>query len=146
MRSPLALIAIALVLAALATACGPAPTPTPTPSGLRQVAMGVAFDIGVGEGVEVSGQGVTLHLAAVPADSRCPASVTCVWAGEAALAIGLTTRELSRDVTLTVSAEGVGAVEVSGYRVRALALEPYPQEPGVIPQADYRATLVVERP
>jgi hypothetical protein len=136
----------ALLCMLLLAACGPAATPTPTPTGLRQVVLGVPFDIRVGEGVEVSGQGVTLHLAGVPADSRCPVSAVCVWAGEAALAIGFTTRELSRDVSLTVSAEGVGEVEVSGYRVRAMALEPYPQEPGVIPQADYVASLVVERP
>ncbi len=83
------LAVLCFLAAGLLAGCGasdtptpPAADPTPTP-GLRQVSVGPAFTLGVGEQVELAGQQVLITFEGVTADSRCAVDVVCVRAGEA---------------------------------------------------------------
>jgi len=91
----------ALLVAALVGACqqpavatsAPAPTePGPaTESGL--------LVLGVGQSAEI-GPATTLRFNRIVSDSRCPADVQCVWAGEVRIALTLTSPAGSADFEL----------------------------------------------
>ena len=49
----------------------------------------VEFELSVGETARLEDQDISIHFKAVTADSRCPSDVTCVWAGDAELALRL---------------------------------------------------------
>ena len=81
----------------------------------------------------------------VPADSRCPAMMECVWAGDAAVAIGVS---LGMGPTFPDTLHtnlDPRSVPFGGYTIALVELKPYPQLPGSIPPGDYAATFRIER-
>jgi len=57
------------------------------PSGPVRVPLDQDFTLRVGDSVEVAGAGFIVSFVSVPADSRCPATVQCVWQGDGAVAV-----------------------------------------------------------
>ncbi len=98
----------------------------------------------VGQEVRVDSV-LRLGFAAVVGDSRCPATVQCVWAGdgEARMWAGVGSHPPSPFVLHTT--QGARSFDVGGYRVTLLNLSPYPQVPGPIPADAYAIQLRVER-
>ncbi len=86
MIRPMSVLRVAAVaLFATAGACSASILPG-DPSG--QVAIPVPADsVALRLGTDVPVGGVWLTLTSVPADSRCPQGVQCVWAGDAVAAI-----------------------------------------------------------
>jgi hypothetical protein len=83
-------------------------------------------------------------------DSRCPIDslALCVWEGRADAGLRLNVHDFTR--TDTVSAAGLSnaavfdSTEFSGYKVKLLAIEPYPTAANSpIPKEDYKLKLLV---
>lgn len=104
-------------------------------------------ELAVGQSVNVSRAGgggpvdLTVTFEAVTGDSRCPADVVCVWAGDAAVRLQLS-GEATGSLVLHTPTEVVGPRSgVAGrFRVELLELTPEPHTTRVRPPA-YRVTL-----
>ena len=127
--------AAALMLAA----CGK-PT-APGIAGQVQLPSPVEVWLTIGGSV-VADSTLRVTFVAVPADSRCPSSVVCVWQGDAAVAI---TSEyvgggaIAHD-TIHLNVEP-RSVQVGGYHVALLLLGPEPFNTNPIPADEYAARL-----
>ena len=83
--------------------------------------------------------GITVRPLAVIEDSRCPASVQCVWAGRVRISAeisGVGTRELTLGESTTVGGGTLVLVDV----------RPSKRTPDAIPPRDYEFTFRFERP
>ena len=80
-------------------------------------------------------------------DSRCPASVTCVWQGNGAIRLDITTGRGAQSVTLNTAGASTFPREASaaGYTFTLLQLDPQRQTTDAIPSQQYRATIRVTR-
>lgn len=153
LRRVLALTAVVLGTAITPTACAEDPVragPDLEAASQDQAVSpgpGEPFTLRVDQTVEVEGTGLSIRLLAVLDDSRCPADVTCVWAGDAVVAVEVALGGERRAYGLHVNpgtATGPGEADVGAYRVVLLGLAPAPLAGVPIPQAGYVATLRVE--
>jgi len=106
-------------------------------------AVGNEFRLDFGEAVSVPVAELWLHFVDVVEDSRCPARVQCVWAGDAAIAIEIASNLADGDsVTDTLHTTlDPKSVAVGGYLLQLVQVDPYPIVPGDIPLERYRITL-----
>lgn len=140
-------MAVLLLTAVLPTGCGEEPVGTRADLVAASPGPGQPFTIRVDETVEIDGTGLSIRLLAVLEDSRCPVDVTCVWAGDAVVALEIALGEARRAYGLHTNpgtATGPGEADVGGYRVVVVGLEPAPLAGVPIPQARYVATLRVD--
>ena len=119
--------------------------PAPPASRVKRVELNQEFEIRAGENVWVGNDGLMVNFSRVAEDSRCPQGVTCVWAGNAKVALRLT-KGRSRAAWLNLNT-GLDPKESSyrGYQVKLVKLDPYPQQGRGIRKRDYVATLLVSR-
>jgi hypothetical protein len=117
-----------------------------TPPVAVQLAEGVAdttFALAVGQEARLGI--LRLAFTGVTEDSRCPSDVVCVWAGNAAVEIGVSFGmgpTIRYVLNTTVDPK---SVDVGGYRITLVALQPYPVSTGPIPPASYLATFRLQR-
>lgn len=142
--SPMVPLALLLALAGTATACASDGGTRPSPGS----EYGAPFVVGVGDTLAIGGDGLTLRFEGVSNDSRCPTDVTCIWEGEALVA--LRAQAPSQDArTLELRVLGGGGSEAAEYAgrfvVQVTKLEPAPVSTSQIPAGAYKATLVVTR-
>ena len=142
------LLTLAVVLFAGSEPFGEASTSRPSAGVAQQrFVLDEEFALRVGQTAELAaGTGVRLTFEAVRGDSRCPVGVSCIWAGDAVVAMtvhdtdgGPTTIELHTNVRF--DAEAV----LDGYVVRLVRLSPTPRVDATIEVDQYEATLVVDR-
>lgn len=109
------------------------------------VAPGSEMTLAVGESRRVDPGGLDVRFAAVTADSRCPRSVRCVWAGDGAVRLDVTRGEESATVTVHTSGgrDMPSEADALGHRFTLVELAPYPDTPQSIEPDEYRATVVV---
>lgn len=97
--------------------------------------LGQPFRIMEGDTAILEPDGARLHFVDVLEDSRCPVDVTCIWLGQAILAMKLTVgRRSPVEFTLTGFVEASGlddsqpylTADTLGYRITLLGLDPYP--------------------
>ncbi len=109
------------------------PMPTPMPMPMPNVHR---VEIGLGGSVQLPDQGIGISFDEVVEDSRCPANVVCVWAGEAVIELTVTKADTSAVVRLSlepgspikspwvrVTSSQPGSEDIS---IRLTSLEPYP--------------------
>lgn len=132
-----------LVLALALVGCSGSREPNAVTDTLAQVTSPDEFWLAMGDEVRVDGI-LRVGFAGVPADSRCPTSVVCVWQGDAAAEIhyGLGMGPSYPD-TLHTALEPHGAT-FGGYRITLLDVGPYPQTTDPIPPDEYAIRLRVE--
>lgn len=146
---------IALLLSLLAGAMGggvtppprPTPTATATPTSTPFTPDGrpgqeALLRPGERAVFEADGERLEVLFVGVAADSRCSVDVTCIWAGEARVAldfVGLMSWEG------TLSGDRGASVIVAGWIVRVTDLEPAPRSDRPIAPGDYEARIVVTR-
>ena len=138
------IVAAALVAGSCAGPTDAPVTPGPDEDGSGRVA--IAIDVGLAVGQEVRVNSVLrLGVAGVPTDSRCPSSVACFSAGDAAVEVrhAVGTGALLLD-TLHTNV-GPRAVTVEGFRITLVTVRPYPTDLTPIPLAEYQAQLRIER-
>ena len=118
------------------------------PHSKGQTQVGRPFKLMAGRQVTLKGERLRIKFAALEGDSRCPKNVTCVWAGNAAVRLEVSTRgSSSTSVTLNTAGTSslAGEQEYHGYKVRLLELKPYPQSAQKIAAGDYTVTLLVSK-
>ncbi len=115
---------------------------------MQVVRLNRPFSLRTGQQVTVKGERLRIKFEAVEEDSRCPANVTCVWAGNGAVRLEFSISHRDRkSLTLNTakSTTLVGERQYHGYKVRLLGLNPYPQSDQKIGASDYVVTLLVSK-
>ncbi len=108
-----------------------------------QVQLGHGFDIAFGQEVQVQGTGLTIRFVAIRDDSRCPLDVQCVWAGNAIVALVLSSPGAApAEVVLNTTVEPKLAT-YAGHTVTLTNLKPFPRSGTAIEGSAYVATLEV---
>ena len=132
----------------LLAACGneastPIRTSTLSPeSGMRQVEGTDPFTIDAGESVQVTMASMVLAFEGVNQDSRCPSDVTCVTAGNAALALSASADEVE-SVSFVVTLGGDATEDFRGHTITVLSLSPHPVSTSTIEPHEYQASMTV---
>jgi len=106
-------------------------------------AVGNEFSLDFGEAATVPEAELWLHFVDVVEDSRCPLRVLCVWEGDAAIAIEISSN-LADGPSVTDTLHTTldpKSVTIFGYVLQLVRVDPYPRFPGVIPPERYRITL-----
>lgn len=115
-------------------------TATPAPR------LGSPFKLNAGRQVTVAR--LRIKFAAVTADSRCPSDVTCVWAGNAAVRLDVSTnRSNGRSLTLNTghTSSLTNEAQYQGYDLTLVDLSPYPRSDRQTAAGDYVVTLLVSK-
>ncbi len=102
--------------------------------------LGEAFTLTVGTTATFKDEPLQLRFINVPADSRCPEGVVCVWAGDAAVRIQFT-ESVDTLHTMHIPSE----VTRGAYTVRMLQLDPYPKHGVPRDTSAYAARFVVTK-
>lgn len=143
-----AVLAAAGALTLAACASGGTLTEPVTPSGQQGTIQvtGDTLPVTTTRAVETR-DGVRVSLRRVEQDSRCPTNATCVWEGDAAVALRFERQGTTTDVTLHTSPRiGATSVVVGGVEFRLFGLTPYPVAGQPMPEAGaYTAFLVMKR-
>jgi len=121
-----------IVASAVTVACSDGPT----------APLDHDFTIGVGETAHISGTDLSLKFVVVTEDSRCPATVECVWAGNGQIQVAASSGGQTSTLYFN-TAQGPNEIVTGGYRVRLTALLPARSGFAPIPAGSYRATFVV---
>lgn len=110
------------------------------PSGPSDVPLGREFTLKPGETASIQSAGLRVTFVKVASDSRCPADVVCVQAGDAAvdLMVGMTSVQLLSNRAPETT--------VGTHRIRLERVEPYVYTSKPIGARDYRAVLTVSQP
>jgi len=136
---------IAAALALSVVACGSSERAPIEPSlsqdeATVEAALGEPFKLKIGQTAAVEGTSLTVRMQAVPADSRCPTDVQCVWSGNARVDL----RAGGTDVPVNTHEEPHAAA-VGDYRIELLDLAPQPKSTESIAASSYEATLLITR-
>lgn len=119
------------------------------PKVITQVArLGRPFTLRAGRQVTLKGEKLRIRFAAVTEDSRCPADVKCVWAGNAAVRVDVTTSGRSEESLTLNTGRGssfASDAKYQGYKVKLVDLSPYPRSDRKIAAGDYVVTLLVSK-
>jgi uncharacterized protein YodC (DUF2158 family) len=139
-----------MALAALAvTGCGSGSVATTQLDTARteqtHAELGATVTFRVGDSVEIGSTGLRITMTGVPADSRCPTDVVCVWAGDAAVAFAFS-GTASTSAALLHTTLDPKSVIVSGVTVQLLEVTPGNKSGQTIPQGDYRAKVALRSP
>ncbi|HUQ47063.1 MAG TPA: hypothetical protein VM053_02330 [Gemmatimonadaceae bacterium] len=121
-------------------------TGTTPPSGSIQVGTGQDFELKAGQSARVTTTPITVIFRSVSQDSRCPSDVTCVWAGDGAVKLGLESTTAPSVETTVHTMLDPKTVDFSGYRIRVVSLAPYPKSGSKISADKYVVTLNVSAP
>ncbi|HEV7644676.1 MAG TPA: hypothetical protein VGO50_12085 [Pyrinomonadaceae bacterium] len=114
--------------------------------GLIQVSFAQAQDqmqLRVGQQKSMSKGKVRVKFISVTEDSRCPADVDCVWAGNAKVKIQVWVRGGETKVFELGTNGGDKAGQADAYRVELVSLTPARHSKRKIRQNDYRATFSI---
>ena len=133
---PMGRILIALCLIGM-TACAESPT---TPSPLNQEVI-----MAPGQTVGISDVGLSIRFEGVLSDSRCPANVYCVWAGDAHVRIEVRPFAGSNYTYDLHTVDNSSPVKHEDVTIELTQLLPYPLTADPIDPSAYRATLKVTR-
>jgi hypothetical protein len=111
------------------------------------VRLGHEFKLRAGQQASIKGTKLRITFMNVKDDSRCPSDVTCVWAGNAAVRLWVTSGRSSKTLTLnTAGSQSLSnEVQYQGYKITLVDLGPYPRSDRKIGKNDYRATLLVTK-
>lgn len=121
--------------------------PQPQPSSyVLTLDMPIRLPIG---GVARTSDGLMLSVENIN-DSRCPANVSCVWAGEAVVNLTLTQNDQVLGRPTLRLAPGNNPVREAdwsdtGYSVSLLAVDPDPRSSTAVPQSDYSILLLLRQ-
>lgn len=110
--------------------------------------LGREFRLRARQQVTLKGESLRIKFVEVKEDSRCPADVKCVWAGNAAVRLDVSIRGRgSKSLTLNTNSSSSLVDEnlYRGYRVKLVELIPYPRSNRKIAAGDYIVTLLVNR-
>ena len=111
----------------------------------RRVSLDEEFTLKNGQQVTIDGEKLTLKFSSVFHDSRCPSSVTCVWAGNGAIVLEVSRKKKKAVQAMLNTLLDPKQIVFKAYTVRMVALNPYPKTPGEIDPSEYEAVLIVSK-
>lgn len=100
------------------------------------------FQLGLGQTVTIAGTGQQVTFEAVPEDSRCPVDAVCIWAGNARVALRVSSAGVDSSLALNTGSEPKTAT-LGKLRLELRGLEPAPRAATPTPPQAYRVTLRV---
>ncbi len=98
------------------------------------------FIIKLGQEIAIPEENISLQFNAVLEESRCPEDATCIWAGNAKIAIQLNKQE--KDLNTYVEPKQAA---IANYEIKLISLNPYPKYNKQIRKKDYVAKLLVTK-
>jgi hypothetical protein len=112
---------------------------------IREGVADTTFSMRVGQEARVGGSIMRFSFVSVTSDSRCPSDVVCVWAGNAAVQIGVSFG--MGPTVLYVLNTGLDPrfVDLGSFRITLVDLQPYPVSTSRIPSDRYVATFRFQR-
>src|SRR5688572_23420688 len=126
----------ALVLAACGSGEGePDAMPATVPPGQEYV-------VGFGETIRFAT--LSLEFTTLAEESRCPASVTCVWEGNARVLVTATRDRATAILELNTNPRFPVRATFQGYVIELRSVDPYPATPALPRAEDYTVTLFVD--
>lgn len=137
-----------VVLGTLMVSCTPTTTELDPEGALeRRESPGDTIELAVGSVVAVPGTGLTIRLREVAEDTRCPVDLDCIWEGNAR-AILVTLIDGVEQVHIVNSSpadwlEGSTRVDAGPHTISFASLLPQPRDGLIIPQEDYRLTVLL---
>jgi hypothetical protein len=140
-------IPFVIVCSLLLAGVGMLAAKTRTDGALQAARPGREFKLRAGQQVTLRGTRLRIKFVRVESDSRCPADVKCVWAGNAAVQFRLSSGRESKTLTLNSSPGEmfVKEGEYQGYKVTLVDLSPYPRSDRRITVRDWVVTLLVSK-
>jgi hypothetical protein len=109
------------------------------------IGLGEEFCVNSGEEVVLKEEKLRIKFRSVTQDSRCPTGVICGWAGNGEVVLEVVRKNKKQVVTILNTLLEPKEIFYKGYKIRLVALNPYPKVDEPIDQKDYKATLVVTR-
>lgn len=135
------LSSVVLMLVGSGTAADANPLTKSTPV----ARVGREFRLKAKHEVTLKSEGLRIKFVELKNDSRCPADVTCVWAGTATVQVEVSLRGKNRK-SLTLSLMNNSTpVAYRNYTISMTGLSPYPRSDRKIAPRDYEATLLVNK-
>lgn len=134
-----------LILAGVACAGSGAAVGSNGPTASKVVAIGQDFDLAPGQTAVVDGGALNVTFDKVAEDSRCPTGVQCVWAGNGAVALTVSTPGTAKYAVTLNTTITPKTVKAGPYEISLVGLKPYPTQGSKIPPATYVATLHIIR-
>ncbi|MBW8485642.1 hypothetical protein [Actinomadura parmotrematis] len=135
---PAALAVPILIMACRPSGAGTAPEASGTPGG------GGSFTLAPGGSAAPDGGDVTVTFEGVPADSRCPEGVQCVWEGDATVRVKVSAGGTDAPGELHTSARFAQEIAVHGHRLRLVGLTPAKQADAPVAPDAYRAEFALD--
>lgn len=105
--------------------------------------VGSDISVKVGRKVVLKDTGLTVRFVSVGSDSRCPEGARCVWEGDATVRVEVKAGRRARILNLHTSPRYAQEIEVRGYIVRLISLNPRPKAGTKLKAIDYVAVLRV---
>jgi len=100
------------------------------------------FTLAIGQTASISSENLKIKFLDVPADSRCPSDVQCVWAGEVTCSFEITSDESTEQVEMTLPGlTDVSAGQTVGNYRYKFTVEPYPESTKEIEKEAYRVKM-----
>lgn len=105
------------------------------------------FQLHIDQSAFIEREDLRITFLDVTEDSRCPSTVTCIWAGEVTVVVSIFKNDQSLGtINLTIEPfDDLAVKNVGDYSVKLLKVEPYPEDLTEIDLSDYRATFVVSK-
>jgi hypothetical protein len=110
-----------------------------------RIGLGEEFSIKTGQEVVLKEEKLRIMFRAVSQDSRCPTGVVCGWAGNGEVLLQVVRKNKRQVVTKLNTLLEPKEFAYKGFKIRLVALNPYPKVDEPIDQKDYEATLIVTR-
>lgn len=101
------------------------------------------FTLSPGSSAVLERENLKIEFDRVVSDSRCPRGAQCITAGEAIVRVWLSKAPAPRERRDLGTAPDAAETAYEMYRLRLVALEPYPAVNGTIRQSDYAATFLI---
>ncbi len=127
---------ILLILILVALSCAGADVTSP---------LGQEFTLPIGKTAAIEGEQLSIKFVEVISDSRCPAGVKCVWAGEAQCRLRFTYVGSPAEMVIVQPGGSDNARDYFIQYIIDFKLEPYPQEGQQIAASDYKLVMTVTK-
>jgi len=115
------------------------------PAGNNKVDLGEEFKIKNGQGAVVRGEKLRITFRSVLNDSRCPGGAACIWAGNGEVVIEVAGKNKKQVVATLNTMLAPKEIAYKGFKIKLVALSPYPKINEPIDPKDYEATMVVTK-
>ena len=110
------------------------------------VRLDFSFPLAVSGSATVDGQSLQVGFDSVVSDSRCPTGAVCIDAGEGVVRVWLSKAPLARENRDLKTTAAASEAVYGSYRIKLVALDPYPVVGQSIAGASYVATLRITQP